>query len=95
MKTAYVNNIVDMSVDGYDLHGVWLCLRYLRYLTYLSNSQNNWYRHTPPTPRATLKRFGKNIVANVGYVDKTASSKAFRRLSFLGLSTIIVDGGQK
>lgn len=95
MKPVYVINIVDWSVDGYNPHGGWFCLRYLRYLTYLSSSINNWYRHTSPTPRAIPHRFGKNIVANVGYVDKTATSKAFSCLRFISLSTIIVDRGQK
>lgn len=59
MKPAYVFNIVGGSVDGYNPHGVALCLSHLQYLTYLSSCKNNWYRHTPATPRARPQRLGK------------------------------------
>lgn len=87
MKHAYVFNIVGGIVDGYNPHGGGVCLRYLQYLTYLSSSKNNWYRHTPPTPRARPQRLGKNIAANVGNLDKSATSKGFSRLDLPTISS--------
>lgn len=95
MMSAYANKIVGLSKASANKHGARLCLRHLRYLTYLSSSINNWYRYTPLTPRAIPQRVGQNIAASLGYVDKTATSKAFSRLGRLNLSKLIVDGEEK
>lgn len=94
MKPVYVNKIVGLGKVSANKHGAGLCLDYLRYLTYLSCWRNNWYRQTSPTPRAIPQRIGQNITASLGYLDKTATSKAFSRLGRLNLSRLIVGGGE-
>lgn len=95
MTPVYANKIVGLGKASANKHGGGLCLDYLRYLTYLSSAINNWYRHIPLPPRAIPQRVAQHIAASLGYVDKTATSKAFSRLGRLNLSKLSVDGEEK